>query len=482
MTYLPSPALATDLYQLTMAQGYLHAGLADRRAVFHLFFRRSPFQGGYAVAAGLAPVLDFLSQYSFAEDDLQYLGQVTGADGKALFRPAFLQRLGTLKLDVTLDAVPEGTLVFPHQPLLRIEGPLDQVQLLETALLNLVNFQTLVATKAARMCAAAQGEPVLEFGFRRAQGMNGALAASRAAYIGGCDSTSNVLAGKLFGIPVKGTHAHSWVMCFDSELESFETYADAMPNNCVFLVDTYDTLEGVENAIAVGRRLREKGHDMVGVRLDSGDLAELSIGARRLLDEAGFQNAAIVASNDLDEDAIRELKARGAKIGVWGIGTKLATAYDQPALGGVYKLGAIESEAGQWEYRIKLSEQPIKVSNPGLLGVRRLTTPEGEPKLDVIYDTQNPPTEWHARDPMTGEELAIPEGLEGADLLVPVLRRGEQIYETPTLAAVQARTRTQLASFAATGVTSLESGSSYPVGLEAGLFELKTKLMQEAGS
>ena len=250
-------------------------------------------------------------------------------------------------------------------------GPILQCQLLETALLNIVNFQTLIATKAARVCHAAAPEPVLEFGLRRAQGIDGAMAASRAAHVGGCAATSNVLAGMRYGIPIKGTHAHSWVMSFDTEEEAFEAYADAMPNNCVFLVDTYDTIEGVRTAVRVGKRLREKGHELAGVRLDSGDLAYLSIEARKILDEGGFPNAAIVASNDLDEQTISSIKQQGGRVSIWGVGTKLVTAFDQPAMGGVYKLGAIRQENGAWRYSLKLSEQPIKVSNPGIQQVRR---------------------------------------------------------------------------------------------------------------
>lgn len=325
--------LLTDLYQLTMAYGYWKTGTHEREAVFHLFFRKPPFASGYSLVAGLADVIDWLRAFHFDEDELAYLQTLEGNDGSPLFEEGFIDYLRELKFTCEVDAVPEGTVVFPHEPLLRVQGPILQGQLVETALLNLINYQTLIATKAARICEAAQDEPVLEFGLRRAQGVDGALAASRAAYIGGCAATSNVLAGKLFGIPVKGTHAHSWVMSFDSEPEAFQAYADAMPNNCVFLVDTYDTLDGVRAAIEVGKRLRETGHEMVGVRLDSGDLAYLSIEARKLLDAAGFPDAVIVASNDLDETIIASLKQQGAKIGLWGVGTKLVTAFDQPALG-----------------------------------------------------------------------------------------------------------------------------------------------------
>ncbi|HXT99615.1 MAG TPA: nicotinate phosphoribosyltransferase, partial [Polyangia bacterium] len=325
-------ALLTDLYQLTMAYGYWKSARADDEAVFSLFFRKAPFGSGYTVACGLAPVIDYIEGFRFQPDDLEYLGGLTGNDGGRLFEKAFLDYLAELRPAVTVHGIPEGTVVFPHEPLLRIQGPILQCQLLETALLNIINFDTLVATKAARVCLAAQGDSVLEFGLRRAQGRDGALAASRAAHVGGCAATSNVLAGKCFGIPVRGTHAHSWVMSFDTEREAFQAYADVMPNNCVFLVDTYDTLEGVHNAIAVARDLRRRGKELVGIRLDSGDLAWLSVQARKLLDEAGFPNAIIVASNDLDEHLIQSLKAEGAAIGVWGVGTKLCTAYDQPAL------------------------------------------------------------------------------------------------------------------------------------------------------
>ncbi|MEK6247166.1 MAG: nicotinate phosphoribosyltransferase, partial [Planctomycetales bacterium] len=280
--YQTSLALLTDLYQLTMSYGYWKTGRAEQEAVFHLIFRSNPFQGGYTIAAGLQYVVDYVSDFRFRTDDVQYLEGLEGNDSRPLFDRTFLDYLAELELRCDIDAVPEGTVVFPHQPLVRVKGPILQCQILETALLNLVNYQSLIATKAARISAATGGDPVLEFGLRRAQGIDGALAASRAAYIGGCDATSNVLAGKLFGIPVRGTHAHSWVMSFDDELSAFEEYASAMPNNCVFLVDTYDTIEGVRNAIEIGKRLRKTGNEMVGVRLDSGDLACLSIEARRL--------------------------------------------------------------------------------------------------------------------------------------------------------------------------------------------------------
>jgi nicotinate phosphoribosyltransferase len=310
-------ALLTDLYELTMAYAHWKSGTAQKEAVFNLAFRHQPFHGGFSVACGLGQVLEILEDFAFDGSDLEYLAQLQGNDGKPLFERGFLQYLGQLKFSCDVDAIPEGTIVFPHEPLVQVRGPIIQAQILETLLLNIINFQTLIATKAARICLATRGEPVLEFGLRRAHGIDGALAASRAAYVGGCAATSNVLAGKLFGIPVKGTHAHSWVMSFETEMEAFKAYAEAMPNNCVFLVDTYDTLEGVKGAIEIGRWLRSRGSDLLGIRLDSGDLAYLSIEARTLLDAAGFEKAFIVASNDLDENIIASLKEQGATISVW---------------------------------------------------------------------------------------------------------------------------------------------------------------------
>src|SRR5688572_3194672 len=297
--YKPSLALLTDLYQLTMAYAYWKSGKREQEAVFHLFFRLNPFQGGFSVACGLTRAVEYLQALRFDADDIAYLASLRGNDGEVLFGTAFLEDLRRMELALDVEGVPEGTVVFPHEPMLRVRGPILQAQLVETALLNMMNFETLIATKAARVCLAARGEPVIEFGLRRAQGIDGGLAASRAAYVGGCAATSNVLAGRLYGIPVRGTHAHSWVMSFDTEAESFEQYAAALPNNCVFLVDTYDTLDGVRNAIEAGRRLRARGHEMVGIRLDSGDLAYLSIEARKILDDAGLTDAQILASNDL---------------------------------------------------------------------------------------------------------------------------------------------------------------------------------------
>jgi nicotinate phosphoribosyltransferase len=483
--YGSSLSLLTDFYLLTMAYGYWKTGKAECEAVFHLFYRKNPFGGGFAVAAGLGVAAEFVEKLRFDDGDLAYLASLEGNDGRPLFEPAFLDYLEKMPWSCDIDAVPEGTLVFPYEPLLRVRGPIVQAQLLEAALLNIVNFQTLVATKAARVVMAARGEPVLEFGLRRAQGIDGALSASRAAYLGGCAATSNVLAGRLFGIPVRGTHAHSWVMCFDGELESFRAYAQAMPNNCVFLVDTYDTLQGVRNAVAAGRELRKAGHEMIGIRLDSGDLAYLSIEARKILDEGGFPKAFIVASNDLDERIIDSLKEQGAKIGVWGVGTRLATAFDEPALGGVYKLSAIRLPGERWEYKIKLSEQAVKISNPGILQARRYFR-DGRAIGDMIYDEEHASADGAVMvDPfditrrMEFAEEGDSDRITHENLLAPVFRGGQRVGELPPLEASRKRLAEQLAAFH-DGVKRFVNPHKYPVGLELGLHERKTKLILKA--
>jgi len=473
-------SLLTDLYQLTMAKGYWRSGLAEREAAFHLFYRRNPFKGGYALACGLHAAIEWLGELRFGGDEIDYLAGLCGNDGARLLERGFLDFLRTLRFSCDVDAVTEGTVVFPHEPLVRVSGPVAQCQLIETALLNLINFQTLIATKAARICQATQGEPVLEFGLRRAQGVDGSLAASRAAYVGGCAATSNVLAGKIYGIPVRGTHAHSWVMLFDDELESFRAYAEAMPNNCVFLVDTYDTIDGVKHAIEVGKSLRERGHALAGIRLDSGDLAHLSIKARALLDEAGFEDTAIVASNDLDEHVITSLKAQGATIGVWGVGTRLATAYDQPALGGVYKLSAVRGVDGKWEHKIKLSEQTIKISNPGVLQVRRYLDGD-ESVADLIYDCERGAGDasvmYDVRD--DGRQRRVPAHTAHRDLLQPIFRKGELVYAPPALEEVRTSAAAELAQVNPR-IRRFVNPQYYPVGLEPSLFELKQALIARA--
>lgn len=476
--YGRSLALLTDLYELTMAYGYWKLAMAETEAVFHLSFRKQPFGGGFSIACGLHDAIEYLQDLHFDSSDLDYLSTLKGNDDRALFDSGFLDYLSRLAFTCDVDAMPEGTAVFAYEPLIRVTGPILQPQLVETALLNLFNFQTLIATKAARVCLSAGDEPVLEFGLRRAQGIDGGVTVSRAAFVGGCAATSNVLAGKLFGIPVKGTHAHSWVMAFGNELEAFEAYAKAMPNNCIFLVDTYDTLQGVKHAVEVGRRLRADGHEMAGIRLDSGDLAYLSVEARKILDAAGFPKASILASNELDEALIASLRQQGAKIAVWGVGTKLATAYDSPALGGVYKLAAIRGTNGKWEYKVKLSEQSAKTSIPGILQVRRFRDRAGLFSADAIYDTamgiEEPCSIVDPADPVRRKSIAA--GSPAEDVLVPVLRRGKLVYDPPSLIDVQCRTRQQLANLHPS-ITRLMNPHRYPAGLESRLADLRAELI-----
>jgi nicotinate phosphoribosyltransferase len=479
--YRPPLGLLTDYYELTMACAAWKEGIDRREASFTLAFRRNPFDGGFTVAAGLEQAVDLLERWRYGDDDLAFLAAQRGADGAPLFDRGFLDALRDLALDLDAEAVPEGTVVFPHEPLVRVAGPIVPCMIVESALLSIVNFQTLVATKAARVCLAARGDPVIEFGMRRAQGIDGALSASRAAYLGGCDGTSNTLAGRLFGIPVRGTHAHAWVMLHASEREAFLEYAKALPGNCVFLVDTYATLEGVGHAIEAARWLRAQGREMLGIRLDSGDLAWLSQQARKMLDEAGFPKAAILASNELDETVIQSLKDQGAAIAVWGVGTRLVTGHADGALGGVYKLGAVRrSPAVPWEPKLKVSEQIEKTTIPGVLQVRRFAR-GSEFFSDAIWEEglgiPAPSVIVDPADPTRRRE--IPADMVGEDLLVPVFRRGKRVYDPPPLAQSRARAKDQLSRFHA-GVKRFLNPHRFPVGLEKRLHELRTRLVLEA--
>ena len=479
--------LLTDLYQLTMALGYWRTGRAEQEVAFHLYFRTSPFGGGYAVACGIEPALDYLAGLRVDASELAYLETLRGDDGSRLFPPDFLDALGAMRLTLDVDAVAEGEVVFANEPLLRVRGPLLQAQLVETALLVHAGFPTLVATKAARVCLAAGDDPVVEFGLRRSQGPDGGLTAARAAYVGGCAATSNVLAGQRFGIPVRGTHAHSWVMAFDDERAAFEAYAQAVPNNVTLLVDTYDTLDGVRNAIGVGLALRERGHRLSAVRLDSGDLAYLSIQARRMLDEAGLHDVGIMATNDLDETIITSLKLQGAPISIWGVGTKLATAYDQPALGAVYKLTAVREASGAWSPRVKISEQAAKTTTPGLLQVRRYrwerpTADTGLFTADMLVDETVPLPDgaaWMVDPVDPTRRRRFEQDAPHETLLTPALRAGRRVRGPEPLAAARDRARERLGGFHA-GVRRLVNPHRFPVGLELGLSERRTALVLAA--
>ncbi|EGC26003.1 nicotinate phosphoribosyltransferase [Streptococcus sanguinis] len=432
-----SLTLHTDLYQINMMQVYFKQNIHNKRAVFEVFFRKNPFNNGYAVFAGLERIISYLNNLTFSQSDLDYL-QSLGYHGE------FLDYLRNLKMSLTVRSVQEGDLVFANEPIVQVEGPLAQCQLVETALLNIVNFQTLIATKAARIRSVIEDEPLMEFGTRRAQEMDAAIWGTRAAVIGGANGTSNVRAGKLFNIPVLGTHAHALVQVYGNDYEAFKAYAETH-HNCVFLVDTYDTLRlGVPAAIRVARELGDK-IKFLGVRIDSGDLAYISKKVRQQLDEAGFPDAKIYASNDLDENTILNLKMQKAKIDVWGVGTKLITAYDQPALGAVYKIVAIEDETGELRNTIKLSNNAEKVSTPGKKQVWRITSRE-KGKSEGDYITYN------GLDVNSLEELEMfhptytyinktVKNFDAVPLLVDIFQEGNLVYAQPTLTEIQAYAR-----------------------------------------
>lgn len=475
--YKDSLSLLTDLYELTMAYAYWKNGLKDREAVFHLFFRKYPFQGAYAICAGTEIALDYINSFHFTKEDLDYLATLKNPAGNPLFEDKFLDFLSKLKMEVDVDGVKEGTPIFPNEPLLRVKGPIIQAQILESALLNIVNFQTLIATKSSRVCYAAKGDHVVEFGMRRAQGIDGAISAARAAYIGGCHSSSNVMAGKIFDIPVMGTLAHSFVMTFDRESDAFRAFAKAFPENCIFLIDTYDSIAGARKGIEVAR---EMGLKLRGVRLDSGDLHYLSNEVRKILDEEGMTDTKIMATNELTEQIISDLKHQGGKISLWGVGTNLVTAKDQPALDGVYKMSAVQDADGKWKYRLKISEQVAKTTNPGILQVRRFFDQKGY-VADMLYDEEIGPGKriFHHTDP--GAKKEIKEDWEWEDLLIPMIKRGKRIYQGVSLEKIRERTYQELDKFPKAMRRFLNPQPHF-CGLEEGLFQLKLAMIEELQS
>ena len=468
--------MMTDLYQLTMMNGYLHHGMQNSRACFDLFYRRQGEMTAYTLAAGLEQAIEYIRDLHFSDEDVDYLRSV------GCFDEEFLAYLRDLRFTGDIWAVPEGTVVFPMEPILRVTAPIIEAQLVETTLLNIIGHQTLIATKAARVVHAAGDGAVLEFGLRRAQGPDAGIYGARAAMIGGCRSTSNVLTGELFGAPVSGTHAHSWVMSFPDELTAFRAYAEVFPANCLLLVDTYDTLgSGVPNAITVFRELRAKGYEPVGIRLDSGDLAFLSRQARKMLDEAGFPNAKIAASSDLDEEVIWDLKAQGAAIDVWGVGTRLITSKDNPALGGVYKLCAHE-ENGEFIPRIKISENPAKVTNPGIKQVFRFYDNEsGKALADLIaladedFSSGEPLTIFHPEHTWKRTTL---ENYHARPLLVPIFEGGRQVYDSPKLADIAKYAQSELDTLWEE-YKRLNNPQRYKVDLSQKLYDLKTGLLAQ---
>ena len=466
-------ALLTDLYELTMLAGYFEQGMHQLPATFDLFFRELPFDGGYAVMAGLDPALDFLESLRFREDDLDYIESI------GLFRGPFIAYLSSLRFKGTVTAVREGTAVFPYEPILTVEGALAETQLVETALLNIVNFQTLIATKASRVVRAAAPAKVVEFGARRAQGPDGAISATRAAAVGGVLTTSNLAAGKAFGLPVAGTQAHSWVMSFRSEIEAFRAYATAFPDDCVLLVDTYDTIRsGIPNAITVAKELEAGGHKLSGVRLDSGDLAYLSRESRRLLDEAGLNHVKILASNELDEHVIQSIRSEGGQVDLYGVGTRLATGagHGGGALGGIYKLVEIDGKP-----KVKVSGDPSKGTIPGKKQLWRVIRPDGGYEMDVIGlegETIAPGAQvFDPSHPL--RHAPIPGDTRLEDLRTVVMDRGSRVSSPAALPALAKRTAKELRSLPE-GSLRLMNPHRYRVSLSPKLHELRLRLIEEA--
>ncbi|MDA0713192.1 MAG: nicotinate phosphoribosyltransferase [bacterium] len=430
----PYSVLHTDYYQLTMAYGYFRSGIAEKNACFQLFFRTAPFSGTFTIACGLKNAIDFIRSFRFCSSDIEYLKNLKDPCGNAIFSKDFLLYLHNLQITCNVEAITEGTLVFAREPLLRITGPLLQCQLLESALLNIINFQTLIATKAARIKIAAGSDDIIEFGLRRAQGFDGACSATRAAFIGGIKATSNVFAAIALNIPVTGTMGHSWIMAFQDEFDAFEKYTEIMPHNTTLLVDTYNSLTGIKNAIKIAKKLQIKKQNIFGIRLDSGDLLSLSQTARQLLDQANLQDVKIIAGGDLDEHKITHLRNAHAPIDTWAIGTRLITAYEEPALNGTYKLVALE-EKGGWKDCVKISDDPEKTTLPGATQVRRFTQ-NNQFICDVIFSNLESKTN---NFPNLSE-------FSHTDLLVPILDKGKLKYIFPTLLETQKHAATQISS------------------------------------
>ncbi len=464
--------LLTDLYQLTMMNGYAEAGMADREAVFDLFFRPAPGLD-FAIAAGLEQAIDYINNLHFDDSDVAYLRSLN------LFGEKFFERIKKFRFTGDMYALREGEMVYPYEPIVTVKAPLFEAQLIETALLNIINHQTLIATKAMKMANETKGA-ISEFGLRRAQGPDAGLYGARASMIGGCTSTSNVLAGKMFDIKISGTHAHSWVMSFETEIEAFRAYAKLNPDSCLLLVDTYDTLKsGVPNAIKVFDELKADGHKPLGIRLDSGDLAYLSKRAREMLDKAGHTEAKIFASGDIDEHIIATLNAQDAKIDVWGIGTKLITSAPRPALGGVYKLAEIQNDKGEWEPRMKFSNTPEKITNPGFKTIFRIYDEECMAAADLIalkgekIDTTKPLTIFH---PIETWKKTTFDSYSIRELPVCVFERGKQVYDVPTLKETIEFAKQSKGEFYEE-YKRLINPQDYKIDLSDKLYDLKKELM-----
>ena len=469
-------SMMTDLYQLTMMYGYYKSDMLDNKAVFDMFYRQTSAVTHYAIMAGVEQLVDYINNLHFDDEDIEYLRSLN------LFDEGFLALLKNLHFTGDIEAVPEGTVVFSGEPLVRVTAPIVEAQLVETALLNIINHQTIIATKASRVALAAKGDKVLEFGLRRAQGPDAGIYGARAAVIGGCDSTSNVLTGSMFNIPVSGTHAHSWVMSFPDELTAFRAYAKFFPDACLLLVDTFNVLKsGMPHAIQVFKELRAAGHEPLGIRIDSGDLAYLSREARRMMDEAGFPNAKVCVSGDLDEYLINDLKQQGACIDIWGVGTKLITSSDCPALGGVYKLAA-EIVDGQVINKMKVTENPAKVTNPGIKKLLRLYDATGMAVADLIalqdekFDESKPLTIFDPVD--TWKEMTL-TNYHIRNLHEPLFVNGQCVYQPRKLMDIQADCKKDLATFW-DQYKRLTNPHRYKVDLSEKLWMMKQSMLKNA--
>ncbi len=473
--------LLTDLYELTMMQGYFKNEEQNETVIFDAFYRSNPMDGGYAISCGLEQVIDYIKNLHFSEDDISYLASLNIFDGD------FLDYLRDFRFTGDIYALPEGTVMFPREPMIKVIAPIMQAQLIETAILNIMNHQSLIATKASRVCYAAKGDGVMEFGLRRAQGPDAGTYGARAAMIGGCIGTSNVLCGQLFDVPVKGTHAHSWIMSFPDEYTAFKTYANMYPQACILLVDTYDTLKsGVPNAIRVFTEMRAAGIPLsfYGIRLDSGDLAYLSKKARKMLDDAGFHDAVISASNDLDEYLIDSLKSQGATITSWGVGTHLITSKDWPSFGGVYKLAAIMDKDGTFIPKIKLSENTEKVTNPGNKKIYRVYEKEtGKIKADLIcleeetFSESEPLLLFDPSEPWKKTKLAA-GSYTLRELMVPVFKNGECCYTSPKVMDIRDYAQNELSTLWDETRRLMNPQQVY-VDLSAKLYDLKIQLLDQ---
>ena len=466
--------LLTDLYELTMMNGYFEKGKVDEIAVFDVFFRRNSLIT-YSVFAGLEQAIDYVLNLNFGKEEIEYLR------GLNLFSEKFLEYLSNLKFSGDIYAVPEGTVVFPGEPILTVKAPVIEAQLIETALLNILNHQTLIASKAAKICGSAKGDTVMEFGLRRAQGPDAGIYGTRASIIGGCTSTSNVLAGKMFDVKVAGTHAHSWVMNFPTEYEAFKAYADVYPDAVILLVDTYDTLNsGVPNAIRVFDEMAKEGKRPVGIRIDSGDLAYLTKQARKMLDEAGYDYVKICASGDLDERLVQSLKLQGAKIDTWGIGTKLITSADMPSLGGVYKLAGVV-EGDEIIPKIKVSDNSEKITNPGFKTFYRIyDKATGKAEADLIalrgekFDFSKPITLYH---PIERWKKTTFTDYEVRELPTAVVESGRLVAKLPKVKEIAEYAKGEIESFW-DEYRRIDQPHIYKVDLSDGLYALKTDMLE----